>query len=191
MVSLFALRNVRSILENLAMNFTMGMCTVKLYYLWSNIKGLERCKAISDKMDEKARADPDEFAVLFALKRKVKFLMAPYLFLYTNVCLTALLGMFFYTEKRLIYPAFFPFDWKANNVVYGAVMFYQWIGLVSQAYTNLVNDTFIPLMMCLLTHHLQVLAIRISKIGTNPKKSQRDNHEDLIMAVKDHKDLIE
>lgn len=190
-VALFGLRNVRAILENLAMNFTMGMCTVKLYYVWINLDGLERCKAISDKMDAKARANPEESAILFSLKSKVKVLMAPYLFLYTSVCITACIGMFLNTEKRLIYPAYFPFDWKANNLVYSVVMIYQYIGLVSQAYTNLVNDTFIPLAMCLLTYHLKVLSLRISRLGTDLKKSHRDNHEELVKAIKDHKEILE
>lgn len=191
MVGLFEVESVRLVLENLAMNFTMGMCTVKLYYTWMNMEGLDKCKAISDKMDEKARRDPKEFEILFSLKRKVKYLMAPYLFLYTGVCTTALLGMFFNSGKRLIYPAFFPFDWKATNTVYGAVMFYQYIGLVYQAYTNLVNDTFVPLAMCLLTQHLKVLSVRIEKIGTKRKASHRDNHRELYIAIKDHKEILE
>lgn len=191
LAALLELRNVGLILENLAITFTLGMCTVKLAFTWSNMQGLKKCKSISDKMDEKARKNPEEFAILLNLKKKVRFLMAPYLFLYTVGCTSVLLSLFFYGGRRLIYPAYFPFNWKTNNVIYGAVLVYQGIGCVLQDYSNMVSDTFLPLVMCILTHHQKVLSLRISKIGTNKNKCKEDNHNDLRLAIRDHKEIME
>lgn len=187
----FELETPGLILENLAINFTLIMGTIKLIFVCVNRKGFELCRQISDKMDEKAKADPEEFAILMVLKRKVYFLMAPYIFLYSSVCVTTFLSLFLNDERRLIYPAYFPCDWKTNNLAYGIVISYQWVGCVLEAYTNMVNDTFPALVMCLLTRHMKVLSLRVSKIGTDSNKSRDENHNDLKMAIKGHRELLE
>uniref|UniRef100_T1H198 Odorant receptor n=1 Tax=Megaselia scalaris TaxID=36166 RepID=T1H198_MEGSC len=100
------------------------------------------------------------------------------------------MGWFFNSEKRLLFPAYFPFDWKNNNLNYGLIMIYQCIGLICQAFTDCCNDTYVPLSMCLLTYHLKVLSERISSIGTNSNKSLERNYWELREAIKDHKEIL-
>lgn len=189
-MGLLQLTNARSILESLAISFTIVMDSTKLYLFWRNMEGLKHCKLISEKLDETAKANPDEFKILLSLKKKAKYILALYFFSYSSICAIALPRLFVNSEKRLLYPAYFPFNWKANNFIYRTTFAYQWVAAVLQAYGSLVTDTFIALAMCLLTYHLRVLSMRISKIGTNPNKSERENHEDLRAAINDHKDIL-
>lgn len=190
MIGLLQLTDIRSILENVAMNFTVSMCTLKSYLFWSNMEGFKQCENISRRMDEKAKDDAEGIAVLMALKKKIKFLLVPY-FLTTIVSVSAVIIMqFFNTEKRLIYPAYFPFDWAKNDYIYIATMMYQGGGIALQAFMNLANDTYLSLTMCLLTCHINVLSVRMSKIGMNVNKSKEETHEDLKVAIKDHKELL-
>lgn len=191
MVAMFGVEDIKTLLENLSMCFTFAMVSVKMFIIWSNMEGLNRCKDICYEMDAKARKNKKEFKILFELKEKVKVLMAPYLFLFTSACFTSILGLFFNTERRLLFPAYFPFDWKSNDMLYGFTILYQSLGLIGQAYTDCCNDTYIPLSMCLMTYHLRVLSERISKIGTTKEKGLSDNHKDLQIAIKDHKKILE
>lgn len=189
-INILLLNNRLEILENVTIALTLCMCSVKLYLFSSNMEGFKQCALISQKMDENAKADPDEISMLLAIKKKTKFLLAPYFFTYTATMIAALLLLFFNSEKRLVYPAYFPFDWKKSDSIYIATILYQYVGILIQCYGSLVNDTYIPLLMCLLTRHMKVLSERVSKIGTNDKKSQSDHHEDLRAAIRDHKELI-
>lgn len=99
----------------------------------------------------------------------------------------------FYTERRLVFPGYFPYDWKdpSHDFLYVMTVIYQVGGFAIHAVANMFLDTFPGFLMFMLAVHANNLKLRISRIGDDPTKSTDDNYIDLKTASKDHKALLQ
>ncbi|XP_037921414.1 odorant receptor 2a-like [Hermetia illucens] len=94
-------------------------------------------------------------------------------------------------ERRLIFPAYFPWDHKKSALAYHASNTYQVLGLYAQIYQDILCDTYPATLLWLLKGHLRVLGMRVKKIGYIPEKSLEENYEELVECVKDHQTCFE
>lgn len=184
-IELFQLRSLKDILENLAVNATVFLCSIKFFIILWKRKDILKIAELMEPLDRRIK-DSEEMEEVGNIKRKCLNLMTIYAISYSSVMISGGLSLIFYTEKRLMYSAYFPFDWRR---VYTLVILYQYIGISIQIAMNFADDTFPPIMLCLLSGHVKILCLRIQRIG-NHCGSQISHHQELRQCIADHKQII-
>ncbi|KAL5293414.1 Or59a.2 family protein [Megaselia abdita] len=190
-IGLFFLESLQEVLENIAVTFTEIILTTKCFFVWMHHKRLYKIAEISRELDKKARLNKDEQEILNDYLATYRRYLKIYFISYSTVDVLAGISILMYTEKRLFYPAYLPFDWKSNNFLYFIAVFYQYGAWSLQVCENLFIDTYPGIVIHLLSSHLKVLSLRISKIGHNKEDTHEKSHSQLKEAIKDHKTLLE
>lgn len=190
-LGLFTLNSLQEVLENIAIIFTELILTTKCFFVWVHHNRIYKIAEISRALDKKAKENADEQEILKKFLASYRRYLKIYFVSYSFVIVFAGISIFMYTEKRLFYPAYLPFNWKANNFVYFLAIFYQYFAWVLQVYENLFVDTYAGIVIHLLSSHMEVLSLRISKIGHSENCSSENAHKQLKEAIKDHKTLLE
>lgn len=184
------LETIQEVLENIAVTFTELILSVKCFLIWFHHERLYKIAQISRELDKKARLKPDEQAILNNYLAAYRRYLRIYFVSYSTVDVFAGISILMYSEKRLFYPAYLPFNWKANDFLFLIAICYQYFAWSLQVYENLFVDTFAGIVIHLLSSHLEVLSLRISKIG-HEGESPDESHAKLKEAIKDHKTLLE
>lgn len=187
---LFQLSNPRDILENFAMGFTLIICSMKVYILQGALDALKDIKEISNTFEKKAKQNKGEYTFILEFKSKSKIFMKLYFISFTILAVSTALSILTYGSRRLLYPGYFPFDFKQNRFVYALTAFYQWLAWTIQDYANVHHDTYPGLMIFLLCQHLKILNLRISRIGYDNECSDELHHRLLKEAVEDHRQIL-
>ncbi|KAH8266662.1 hypothetical protein KR018_007968, partial [Drosophila ironensis] len=92
--------------------------------------------------------------------------------------------------RELIYPAYFPFDWKQNQFLFSLALGFQVFGILVEGLQGLTNDTYTPLTLCLLGGHLHLWSIRVSRLGFQENGADAEQHRRLLDCIEQHKLLM-
>jgi len=114
-----------------------------------------------------------------------------YLVAATSAVITAIAAGLFSSGRNLMYAGWFPYDVQANAPVFWISFTYQAIGSSMLILENLANDSYPPITFCVVTGHVRLLAMRLSRIGQDEKTSMAENKIQLIEAIKDHRKLMQ
>ncbi|XP_020717432.1 odorant receptor 2a [Ceratitis capitata] len=102
-----------------------------------------------------------------------------------------------------MYPAWYPFDYKASRINFWIAYGYQSVGFLVQCTQACSVDTYPQAYMRILIAHMQALSLRIERIGLNAndntstslkyltKEEMKRNYYELVSCIKDHKTIIE
>lgn len=188
---LFHLTDPRDILEGIPLSFTMSMCALNIYILQGTLSVLQQIKERTKVFENKARENEEEFAFILEFKSKSAIYMKFYLTLFTALSVLAGVTIFTFDSRRLLMPGYFPFDFTQSQLVYGLTVSYQLLAGVIQAYAQVHHYTYSGLLMFLLTQHLQILNLRISRIGYSSETSKEENHQLLKEAFDDYVEILQ
>lgn len=187
---IFQLSDARDILEAVPLSFTFIMCAMNIYFLRGTLKVLQEIKEKSQIFEKKSRHNEEEFAFILEFKAKSKIYMTFYLALFTNLSISATISVLTFNSRQLLFPGYFPYDFTQNRLVYGLTVSYQLLAGIIQAYGQAHHYTYNGLLIHMLSQHLQILNLRISKIGYNSELSAEENHELLREAIKDYLQIL-
>ncbi|XP_037932301.1 odorant receptor 59a-like [Teleopsis dalmanni] len=141
-----------------------------------------------NELDARVRSKDERHFYNTELKMKMKITGNIYLVLYIIVAITAELTTLMSKERVLLYPAWFPFDWRSSTTKYLLAHLYQIIGISTILTQNYANETTPGLLLCLLAGHIKLLAIRVAKTSHNCE-NQQENELELLSCVKDQKKI--
>lgn len=181
------LRNTRDILETTSICINVVICAMKAYFLKRSLGALQDINQISRRLERKAKRNEDEYAFLLEFKSTSGTIMKTALVLVTSFVLVRTMIVLRYGS---MYPGYFPYDIHQSRLVYGLSAFYQLLALVIQAFANQHHDSYPGLLIFLLSQHLRIFNLRVSKIGYDSNLSIEENHQLLIEAVKDHRQIL-
>ncbi|XP_061389786.1 odorant receptor 59a-like [Musca vetustissima] len=194
MIGLLTSSTLYEIIQNVAINFTAGVCAMKTIAIWWRFKQVDVMFEIIQRQDQRFTSH-EEIAYL---RKEVYPPVRRIILLFTILCtfigisgesavvVTGLLG-----NWNLMYKAYFPFDVFASTKNYIIAHLYQFIGISYLILQNVVNDTFGASHLCLLRSLVRMLNIRVTKIGHDSEKSLAENNLELVECIKVHKDLLE
>lgn len=190
-IGLFLDTNQADIFKNLSINITCIAASFKHIFLRYKLPEIMHIEKIFAELDRRILdADEREY-----FNNNYKITAHRINKLYFAACLlantSAVLTVVFSAERRLMYPAWMPFDWKNNNWCYMAALFYQIIGVTLQIVQNVTCAIYPAVGLCIFTGHVRLVSMRVEKIGHNPKKSHKQNEQELIECIEAHKRLIE
>ncbi|CAD7085736.1 unnamed protein product [Hermetia illucens] len=192
-IDLFLSEDIRHLFENLSVCFAETMASLKSINIFLKRKQYRRMNDLLENLDERFRAVADPEEEIF-LKRIVKIayrILVAYFIPFSLAALTCMLPAVFSKTRRLVYAAWFPFDWRNNDTTYYIISTYQVLGIWVTIYQNIMNDTFPGLYLWVLKGHFRALNIRVSKIGYDLKKSNDQNYYDLLRCISDHRIVLE
>lgn len=189
-LGLFMLSRPDEIFKNLSMTITCIVCSFKYSCLRWNLGQIREVEALLQQLDRRVKSRQEFSYFNEGTRRNANLVAKGYCAVYTGVNVAGISSILFASEKRLMYPAWFPFDWQSSSLTYWLALVYQIVGVSMQILQNLLNDATAPVVLCLFGGHVRLLSMRVSTIGYDAQKTSEDNVNDLKMCVEDHVNLI-
>ncbi|KAM7348847.1 odorant receptor 2a-like isoform 2-T2 [Cochliomyia hominivorax] len=189
-VNLILSKNLTELCENLYMTTTDVICNIKFLNIIVVKHKLLKVNKILQRLDERTQTQK-EVSILeegIKLARKCFITFAR---LFSCAIISSQMMVYLSSERKLMYPAWFPWDWKASKRNFLYAHSYQVYGLILQATQNLGNDTFPPTYLIILTAHIKALAARIKDLGANNKTSDENLYKKLTDCINDHNTIYE
>lgn len=175
--------NIQNFMENLALVTTVIVCSIKIAMYHWKFGSLNETGDLFDQLDQSL--SDQEVQQMTKRCKKVSQLL---FWVYLMVFLSSIVSIIFFQERRLLYPAWFPFDWMSNDFIYFGLLAYQIGGIGVLILANFISDSLASVLISMLTCHLELLHQRVSSIGWN---SNRDPHSDLTDCIRNHEIIIE
>ncbi|XP_061389789.1 odorant receptor 59a-like [Musca vetustissima] len=193
-LGLISSSSLKELMQSLSITLTSTVCSIKTIAIWWRLDKVADMFTIIRRQDERLRSAEEVEYMKTIVYPQVRFVIRLFyvicaflsLFGELSLIVSGLLG-----NWRIQYKAYFPFDPNANTKNYVYAHMYQLIGVNYTLLQNLVNDTFASSHLALLRGQVKMLARRVAKIGHDPRKSQRENNQQLLECIRDHKDLLE
>uniref|UniRef100_A0A1B0AYX4 Odorant receptor n=1 Tax=Glossina palpalis gambiensis TaxID=67801 RepID=A0A1B0AYX4_9MUSC len=188
LIGLLMLTDTGDFFKNFSMTVTSLVCSLKYFFLRLNLNKISQVIDIYSELDKRAStADECEYFIRHHQRKadsaiKILFLI----YMGTNSC--AFVAAI--VDQRLMFPAWFPFDWKSSSLSYWSALLYQFIGVNMLIVHNVLNDTIGPMSLCLLSGHVRLLAMRVARIGYNKRKSPKHHEDELKLCIEDHHKLL-
>lgn len=128
-----------------------------------------------------------EFQLIRSAQRKTRYVVLSLCAATTIVLLCLITVWSLATERQLLWPAWYPFDWQTNTVNFVAAMIYQILATVFIAMFLLFMDNWRTAAFFLLLAYLQILNRRLRKLGVG----QIENNVDRLAEIDELKECIE
>lgn len=194
-IGLFMSTTLYDILENMAINLTILVCSIKTMVIFLKFKNIKILMDIIKRQDQRISLKTDEaYYYEYTVLKNIRLVLKLFLILYFggwSLCEFSVIfnGLMMKTWD-LIFPAYFPFDPFASTTQYIAAHLYQFIGITFQIIQEITNDSFLAAHLVLLSGQIHTLGMRLSKLGHNPKKTKAENNQEFLDCIHDHKDLL-
>ncbi|XP_037912028.1 odorant receptor 2a-like [Hermetia illucens] len=191
--NLFLLEDTSQLFGNASVTFADAMSAMKSLNTFFKRKQLRRINELLEDFDRRVEEvnDHDEQRYLAGIIRTANRILLSYFIPFTGAALTCFLPAAFSENRRLLYSAWFPFDWKNSDTAYYIIIFYQLIGIWINIYQSMLCDSYPGLYLWILKGHFHALNIRVSKIGHDLRKTGEDYYQELKKCIGDHKKILE
>ncbi|XP_036329522.1 odorant receptor 33b-like [Rhagoletis pomonella] len=189
-VGLFLVPTLADVFKNLAINITDVACSTKHYLFRYKLPKIREMQRLLKQLDERVVAKDERDYFHENIRLGVRNIMLVFCASYTADALASAIDVLSKTERELMYPAWFPFDWSANRYTYYVAVFYQIFGVSMQIIQNLAHDTFAPISLCVMSGQVRLLAMRVAKIGYDESRTLSQHERELNECIEDHKKLL-
>lgn len=177
--------NTSSFIEQCFYVLVLVICSIKLLlYLW-RFENFDEIKGIFDFLDNKL--DQIEYADHVEKCKKISII---HFFLYGSVYVTSIISLIFLRERKLLQPAWFPFDWENSFSTYMALIGYELFAGAIMTTTNAINDSFQVVFIGMITSHLEFLIKRVTRIGHDLDSKNANPNTDLTTSVLDFQMIL-
>lgn len=185
--SITTAKTMPDLIDVLLVSITFFLAFVKAMLFRYNLPNIEHAFWLMSKLHPSKDDPSDEIRSRMAradrLVRIVNLtVMTPYYIGCFTIGLSTVLA-----GNRLIYSSWFPFDWSAYRFVYFATISYQ---MISQTWLSLLmssSDTTGPILYCYLIAYLEILGIRLRKVGeswfSKDGKTTKGRNSDIQMEA--------
>ncbi|XP_037941817.1 odorant receptor 2a-like [Teleopsis dalmanni] len=195
----FQSQNVSEFCDNFYLTITVVVCTLKVLNVYLSINKLLKVRPILEELDKRAKSQAEDDILLKGKKDAKECLM-----FYVRVCfltyITGNLIVYLSNERRLMYPAWYPWNWKNSFKYYAISYIYQLYALTAFAVMECINATYASMHMRLLSAHIGALGIRIQNIGWQEntignnefdfKQHEENVYAELINCIKEHEIIV-
>lgn len=123
-------------------------------------------------------------------RREANFIWKSFIVAYGLSNISAIASVLFGGGHKLLYPAWFPYDVQATELIFWLSVTYQIAGVSLAILQNLANDSYPPMTFCVVAGHVRLLAMRLSRIGQGPEETKYLTGKQLIESIEDHRKLM-
>ncbi|XP_054744549.1 odorant receptor 33b-like [Anastrepha obliqua] len=189
-VGLFLNPSPADLFQNLSIAITCFASSVKHYLLRRQLPEIRDVQALLAELDKRVEdADEREYfhrELAVGARNVVKLFTV----VYGGANIAAISATLLSKERRLMYPAWLPFEWQASAFTFYAAVIYQFAGVTILIVQNLANDIYPPMSLCIIAGQVHLLAKRVAKVGADGKKTMSQHNQALIECIEDHKKLV-
>ncbi|XP_033149218.1 odorant receptor 59a-like [Drosophila busckii] len=186
--TLFNNNNITDDMKNLTLFVVTLSCSLKGAFYGYNLQKVRHMEQLLRLLD--SRVDSAQRSICDQLRKKLGFIIYGFMGICVCVTISAEMSFFFQKQRKLLYPAWFPFDWHNSSRNYYLAHAYQIVGVSLQVLQNYASDCFPAVMLCIISAQTQMLYNRIENIGM-AQESAQDSEVDLEACITDHKHLLE
>ncbi|XP_037923938.1 odorant receptor 33a-like [Hermetia illucens] len=188
-IELFFVKNLRQLLENIAMNICVTACSVKFLVILKLRPSLIEMNEHLKRLDSRPMTDKQKDK----LRKEINFcrltsLMVVVFFLGVN--LTHTLAAALSHGTKLGFETWFPYDWSKNAFRYWVSLFMQTIFQLQMGLEDVANDFIGALYLNVLSAHLQIIMERFANIHYDPEKTDEESFQDFIQCLEDHRIIM-
>uniref|UniRef100_A0A1A9WFQ1 Odorant receptor n=1 Tax=Glossina brevipalpis TaxID=37001 RepID=A0A1A9WFQ1_9MUSC len=201
-INLIQSKSMIEFCENLYNTITDVNCNIKFLNVFLIRKKLLNINQILKRLDLRAQTQ-EEINELQKGVNSAKNCFKIIARLYCVAVITSQLVAYLSSERILMYPAWFPWDWRISKRNFLYAFSYQLYALIIQTLENLGSDTYPQAYLAILIAHIKALSLRIKALGneltrfsnTNDIRirNEIENHlyRELIGCIIDHKEINE
>ncbi|XP_013097687.2 odorant receptor 59a [Stomoxys calcitrans] len=170
-MGIFQSQNKSELFDGISISITSIGTTIKFFLMASKMKQIAQMEALIRVLD--ARVTHQEELNHYRMRTRLNILNVQkmFLILYCGIGAAVAASFLFSGERRLFFPGWLPFDWRQSIGFYALGILYQLFCIVIQISQNFNNDSFTPKALCLLSAHIELLYMRVSRIGFDDSHS--------------------
>ena len=151
-------------IENLNTLVITVFLQVQVVFVRLNYKKLLHLFQMMHKIENNYFGDMD-FDVLAKTAKSAKFLSASMCTVYCFVIQFAIITVLFDNRRVLLWPSYFPFDYKTQSLGYYCAIVYQYcLGMVT-AFNAAALTSFAPILYSILRTYIKLLGMKIKAMG--------------------------
>lgn len=185
-INLILSQNLAEFCENLYNTITDVVVNIKLLNFILMKHKVIQAKVILQTLDTRAKSSKEKETLREGVA-SAEQIFNILLRLTGCAMITSQMLVYLSSERVLMYPAWYPWDWKASRSKFALAHLYQVYGLITQSTQNLTNETYPLTMLILLSAHIKALAFRIKNLNSDGTKSEEALYAELTDCIKDHK----
>ncbi|XP_037958876.1 odorant receptor 33b-like [Teleopsis dalmanni] len=189
-IGLVLTKSQEELFNNLVINVASTACSIKFFFLLRDLKNMHKVNHLLSKLDVRVVAEDERAYFHQKVNGHANKMVTMFSTAYFSVGFLSIASLFLDKNRRLVYPAWFPFDWKSTTQTYVGAVLFQFFGLYVQIVQNFVNDVYGPIAFCMFAGHVHLLGMRVSKIGHNENTNALVHLSDLHDCVEDYNYLM-
>ncbi|XP_017065385.2 odorant receptor 33a [Drosophila eugracilis] len=176
-----------------SLHFTIEclFCSFKFVFFRWKLAEIKEIEGLLQDLDKRAGSEEERSYFKENPSRVAKMLSKSYLVAAISSIITATVAGLFSSGRNLMYLGWFPYDVQATALNFWTSFTYQAVGSSLMILENLANDSYPPITFCVVTGHVRLLAMRLSRIGHDEDISSNENTSRLIEGVQDHRKLMQ
>lgn len=140
-------------------------CGVKLWLVMRNRPLILKMFDIMDKLDEQIVSEEFQVIVMKGVRRAQLINVIGCTVNCIATCVLYVAKVFGNEEKLLIWPSYVPFEYRDNEVLFQGILAYQFISSMWVSAVHATLDAIGGSYYSLLGAHLEVLDLRMSRLG--------------------------
>lgn len=188
-MAVFRNANLTDDIKNLTIFATCFACSLKFFIYAYKFEKVQRIEELLKLLDARVCGEA-QIAIYNKLRTQLRMVLYVFIGIYMPCAMFAELAFIFQDERGLMYPAWFPLDWRNSTRSFYIANVYQIIGVTYQLLQNYVSDCFPAVVLCLISAHIKMLYLRFEGIGEG-NSQQQEAHAELEDCITDHKHLLE
>ncbi|XP_034477200.1 odorant receptor 59a-like [Drosophila innubila] len=188
-MSIFHNDNFTDDIKNLT---TFAVCfagTLKSLVYAFNFYKIHQMEQMLNLLDSRV-SGKEETNIYINLRTQLRNILYGFIGIYMTVGIFAELSFAFQDKRGLMYPAWFPFDWRNSTRNFYIAHVYQLVGIAYHLIQNFAFDSYPAMILCLISAHIQILYARFEQIGLNDRGDAEAQNQ-LEACITDHKCLLQ
>lgn len=186
LISVFTLENLEQIVQVLYILLTVLGVMFKITNLGFNQQGM---KMIVNQMRVELNMETvEEFEIWTTTSKQLNFLNKTYLVSALTCGAIIMFSPIFTTERTLPFRVYVPLmDWRTNNIHYAFIYVFQIVATSIHCSFCVMFDTFPSSLMCMLGIKLDLIGLRLKRLGQN---GETQTLVDFKRIIKEHVNAV-
>ena len=129
------------VFKNMSITVTCTICSIQHYALRYRLQEIKVIENLLKILDDRAVTRREREYFQNNTKPAAQRIWRIFLVLATVAHISSILMVLVGKEKRLLFPAWFPFDWHKSELLYRLCLLYQFLAVGIQIIQNFNNDS--------------------------------------------------
>nr|ABY55453.1 Or33b [Drosophila mauritiana] len=189
-LGLFMDRSLGDVCKGLPITAACFFASFKFICFRIKLSEIKQIEILFKELDQRASSQEECEFFNQNTRREANFIWKSFIVAYGLSNISAIASVLFAGGHKLLYPAWFPYDVQASELIFWLSVTYQIAGVSLAILQNLANDSYPPMTFCVVAGHVRLLAMRLSRIGQGPEETKYSTGKQLIESIEDHRKLM-